>query len=77
MKKALWTLVLFSITLAACQPALAQEAGSLAQRPIRAVATTGMIADIVKNVGGERVQVTGLMGPGIDPHLYKASERNV
>ncbi|MDD5466221.1 MAG: zinc ABC transporter substrate-binding protein [Anaerolineales bacterium] len=77
MKKVLWTLVLFSLALAACQPALAQEAGDLAQRPIRAVATTGMIADIVKNVGGERVQVTGLMGPGIDPHLYKASERNV
>src|SRR5512145_2698944 len=36
-----------------------------------------MIADIVKNVGGERVQVTALMGPGVDPHLYKASEGDV
>lgn len=39
--------------------------------------TTGMIADIVKNVGGERVTVTALMGPGVDPHLYKASEGDI
>jgi manganese/zinc/iron transport system substrate-binding protein len=36
-----------------------------------------MITDAVENVGGERVSVTGLMGPGIDPHLYKASEGDV
>ena len=36
-----------------------------------------MITDIVRQVGGERVLVTGLMGPGVDPHLYKASEGNV
>jgi manganese/zinc/iron transport system substrate-binding protein len=36
-----------------------------------------MIADIVRNIGGERVQVSSLMGPGVDPHLYKASEGDV
>jgi len=46
-------------------------------RQINAVTTIGMIADAVKNVGGERVNVTGLMGPGVDPHLYKASEGDV
>lgn len=49
----------------------------LAARQLRVVATTGMITDIVREVGGERVAVTGLMGPGVDPHLYKASEGNV
>lgn len=49
----------------------------LANRPIRAAATIGMITDIVQNVGGERVEVEGLMGPGVDPHLYKASESDV
>lgn len=49
----------------------------LAARQLRVVATTGMITDIVRQVGGERVAVTGLMGPGVDPHLYKASEGNV
>ncbi len=36
-------------------------------------ATTGMIADAAEAVGGDRVRVTALMGPGVDPHLYKAS----
>lgn len=46
-------------------------------RQINIVATTGMIADIAGQVGGERVKVTGLMGPGVDPHLYKASAGDV
>lgn len=44
---------------------------------IHVTATTGMIADAVANVGGEYVSVTGLMGPGIDPHLYRASQGDV
>ncbi|MFD0590716.1 metal ABC transporter solute-binding protein, Zn/Mn family [Paenibacillus sp. GCM10027627] len=40
-------------------------------------ATTGMIADAAKEVGGDYVIVKGLMGPGIDPHLYKASQGDV
>jgi manganese/zinc/iron transport system substrate-binding protein len=36
-----------------------------------------MITDIVRQVGGERVVVTGLMGPGVDPHLYKPSAGDV
>jgi manganese/zinc/iron transport system substrate-binding protein len=46
-------------------------------RKIRVVTTIGMIADIVQNIGGNRVEVKGLMGPGVDPHLYKASEGDV
>ena len=45
--------------------------------PLEVVATTGMIADAVEEVGGDRVEVTALMGPGIDPHLYRASEGDV
>ncbi len=41
------------------------------------VATTGMITDIAQVVGGEHVKVRGLMGPGVDPHLYKASAGDV
>jgi manganese/zinc/iron transport system substrate-binding protein len=62
---------------AGCGPAASGEDGDLADRPIRAVATIGMITDIVRIIGGERVNAIGLMGPGIDPHLYKASEGDV
>lgn len=41
------------------------------------VTTTSMITDLVKNIGGDKVLVHGLMGAGVDPHLYKASEGDV
>lgn len=41
------------------------------------VTTTSMITDLVKNIGGDKVEVQGLMGAGVDPHLYKASEGDV
>lgn len=41
--------------------------------PIQVAATTGMVADIVRQVAGERVNVVQLMGAGVDPHLYKAT----
>jgi manganese/zinc/iron transport system substrate-binding protein len=53
------------------------DLADIAERKIRVVATVGMITDIVRNVGGDRVEVKGLMGPGVDPHTYKASEGNV
>jgi len=40
---------------------------------IEVVATTGMVADLVRRTGGDRVEVRQLMGPGVDPHLYKAT----
>lgn len=41
--------------------------------PIRAVCTTGMVADMVRRIGGDRVAVDQIMGEGIDPHLFKAT----
>jgi manganese/zinc/iron transport system substrate-binding protein len=45
--------------------------------PIRVVCTTGMVADLAKNIGAGHVEVTSLMGAGVDPHLYKASPADV
>ena len=44
---------------------------------LRVATTTNFITDSVAEVGGERVEVVGLMGPGVDPHLYKASAADV
>lgn len=41
------------------------------------VATTSLITELVSEIGGDAVDVTGLMGAGVDPHLYKASEGDV
>jgi manganese/zinc/iron transport system substrate-binding protein len=45
--------------------------------PIKAVCTTGMVADLVRNIGKEFVQVEQLMGEGVDPHLYKVNSDDV
>ncbi len=41
--------------------------------PITITATVGMVADIVRQVGGQHVTVTQICGPGVDPHLYKVT----
>lgn len=44
---------------------------------VQVVATTTLVADLVREVGGSRVQMEALMGPGVDPHLYKPSARDI
>jgi len=44
---------------------------------LQIVATVGMITDLAERIGGDQVAVIGLMGPGVDPHLYRASEGDV
>jgi manganese/zinc/iron transport system substrate-binding protein len=41
------------------------------------VATTGMVADIVRNVAGENAEIVGLLGEGVDPHLYKLTRSDM
>lgn len=44
---------------------------------VKVVTTTTMLTDLVKNIAGDAIEVEGLMGAGVDPHLYKASEGDV
>lgn len=70
--------VVAAATLAACGAAgkqTAAEAGGDAE--VNVVATTNFVADTARRVGGERTSVAGLMGPGVDPHLYQASAGDV
>lgn len=52
-------------------PAAAQE------KTLKVVATTGMVADAVRNIAGNRAKVEALMGPGVDPHLYRQTRTDV
>ena len=58
-----------------CDPKEQPDAST--EGKLRVVTTIGMITDIVRNVGGERVDVVGMMGPGVDPHLYKPTAKDV
>lgn len=48
-----------------------------ADAPLKVVATTGMIADAARQVGGDQVDVRGLMGPGVDPHAYRQTRSDI
>lgn len=66
--------ILFFVALAilsSCKEAK-KDSGKL-----QVVTTTTMITDLVKTIGGDQIEVSGLMGAGVDPHLYKASEGDV
>ncbi len=65
-----------TLVVVGCARHDARDAAS-APRPLRVVATTGMVADIARGIGGDLVRVRALMGPGVDPHLFKASEGDV
>ena len=45
--------------------------------PYTIVTTCGMVTDIVKQIAGDKAQVIGLMGEGVDPHLYKPTRDDV
>ena len=68
-------LIVVLATSTGCDPKAPPDASGGAK--FRVVTTIGMITDIVKNVGGNRVEVIGLMGPGVDPHLYNPSAGDV
>ncbi len=76
--RAAWVVlaVLSALVLAGCAQGSFQLP-DVSGRDVRVVTTTNFITDLARRVGGDRVQVTGLMGPGVDPHLYKASARDV
>ena len=66
-------LALLVLSMAGCAP----PEPAATQGRLTVVTTVGMIRDVVENVGGSHVHATGLMGAGVDPHLYKASEGDV
>ncbi|MEM9492537.1 MAG: zinc ABC transporter substrate-binding protein, partial [Myxococcota bacterium] len=69
-----------TITIALTSLALVLVAGpktAQAAEPLDVVATTGMIADAAREVGGARVEVRNLMGPGIDPHAYRQTRSDI
>ncbi|WP_233898482.1 metal ABC transporter solute-binding protein, Zn/Mn family [Tenacibaculum piscium] len=65
-------LILLVLLAISCKTSEEKKDGKL-----NIVTTTTMVTDLVKNIGGDKINVNGLMGSGVDPHLYKASEGDV
>jgi manganese/zinc/iron transport system substrate-binding protein len=63
------TLLLAASLCAGCGPA-----ATVGARKKVVTTTTGMMGDLIKRVARDTVELIELMGPGIDPHLYKPKE---
>jgi len=71
-------IIILALFLTACGGAeSASAASAAADDTLYVVTTTGQIGDAAQIIGGEHVTVDSLMGPGVDPHLYTASESDV
>jgi manganese/zinc/iron transport system substrate-binding protein len=63
----------FALVIAAC--GMNSESGG--EGKIRVVTTIAQIADPIAVIGGDRVHVESLMGPGVDPHVYNATQGDI
>ena len=74
LKTSLCSLVLLLMVAGGCQKDNTEDpanANPTTEKKLHVVATIGMITDILKNIGRDRIDVTGIVGEGVDPHLYK------
>ncbi|MCB0360765.1 MAG: zinc ABC transporter substrate-binding protein, partial [Bdellovibrionales bacterium] len=60
-----------------CASLSAAVSAQPSEHPLHVVTTTSMIGDITRNILGERGDVVSLMGPGIDPHLFRATRSDI
>lgn len=68
---------LFLTFTSASGRAVADSSPGPARSPYAVTCTTGMVADIVREIVGDRGVVTGIIGAGIDPHLYSTTRNDV
>lgn len=74
MRKHIYIIVgILVVSLAGCKLNSKKETNG----KLNVVTTTTLITDLLENIGGDAINVVGLMGSGVDPHLYKASEGDV
>lgn len=66
------TLTIIALMITGCKRKM--EESNASEEKLTIVTTTGILADAVKNIVGEKANVISLMGPGVDPHLFKATQ---
>ena len=76
MKTSTRVLAAFGLVLTATACGGGRPTGDT-EGPLRVVATTSIVGDLVRTIGGDAIELETLMGAGVDPHLYKPSAGDV
>ncbi len=80
LKTSLCLLMLLLMVASGCEKDKSEDtstADPTTGKKLRVVATISMITDILENIGRDRIDVTGIVGEGVDPHLYKPTAGDV
>ncbi len=77
MKRIALCLLIVSPLLADCAPEQAADAEPTPNQRIRITCTVGMITDVVRHIADDRADVDGIIGSGVDPHLYQSTRSDV
>lgn len=82
MKKYLYMVILTSVIVLTAGCSNKETSGHETENgdtngTIQIVTTTAQIGEPLEVIGGDRVEVTSLMGPGVDPHLYEATQGDI
>lgn len=70
-------LLVFVLIFTGCSKKTDNASTTKSGNKIHIVTTTTMLKDMIQNIGGEKVEVEGLMGEGVDPHLYTATASDI
>ena len=70
-------LLVATATLPSCGDHHPHPQSGNADRKVRIVTSTTMVTDLVQQLAGDAAEVEPLMGPGVDPHLYKPTAEDV
>ena len=70
-------LILVVFGIAGCAPKQTDSEAASTNQPYEIACTVGMITDVVRNVVGDLARVEGIIGEGVDPHLYKPTRSDV
>lgn len=65
------------VALAGCEPGTSDASTGASDGRLQVVTTTSLVGDLARQIGGPDIDVQSLMGPGVDPHLYRARESDV
>lgn len=63
--------------LTSCDSQKEEKKSITKKEPLKIVCTTNIVGDLVNNIVGNRATVKTLMGAGVDPHLYKATQGDI
>jgi len=69
--------LIVSVVLAGCQSNIGQKQGGNSDEKLKVVATIAQIAEPLSVIAGEYIEVTGLIGTGVDPHLYQVTTGDI